>query len=156
MRGVYTASADITGLAAAKTLMYITAPATAAVEILSVHVTDYSNNTSEQWKISFQRISTLGTPTGTSITTTTGLQKHENGDQASTITCKSNITASEPTYDTVGAVDRQGVSNLAGYHYDPIPEERPVIAPSGTFGLYMHSTPTSTDVGVSIIFREIG
>jgi hypothetical protein len=157
MRGVYTASADITGLAAAKTLMYITAPATAAVEILSVHVVDYNNNSSEQWKISFQRITSLSpTPTGTTVDATTGLQKHENGDQASTVTCKSNITANEPTYDTVGPVDRQGVSNLAGYHYDPTPEERPIIAPSGTFGLYMHSTPTSTNVGVMIVYREIG
>lgn len=152
MRGVYTAHADISGLAASKTLMYITAPATAAIEILGVHVTNFNNNTAEQWIVSLQRISSLGTPTATTITP----QKHENGDQASASTVKSNVTASEPTYDTNGPVDKQGVSNLAGYHYDPIPEERPVVAPSGSWGVRMLSTPTSTDVGVYIVYREIG
>ena len=152
MRGVYTAYADITGLVAAKTLMYITAPATAAVEILSVHVTNENNNTAEQWIVSLHRISTLGTPTATTITA----QKHENGDQVSACTCRSNVTASEPTYDSNAPVDKQGVSNLAGFHYDPIPEERPVIAPSGSWGVRMLSTPSSTDVGVYVVYREIG
>jgi ABC-type uncharacterized transport system involved in gliding motility auxiliary subunit len=152
MRGVYTAHYDITGLAASKTLMYLTAPATAALEILSVHVTNYNNNSAEQWIVSLSRISTLGSPTATTLTP----QKHENGDAASGVTARANVTASEPTYDTNGPVDKQGVSNLAGYHYEPIPEERPIIAPSGSWGVRMLSTPTSTDVGVYIVYREIG
>jgi hypothetical protein len=150
MRAVYTALADIT-ISASKTMMYLQAPATAVLEILSVHVTDYNNNTSEQWKIGFGKITTIGSAAGTSVTAI----PHEAGDQAAATTTIKSDCSVEPTTFTA-FVDEQGVSNLAGYHYDPIPEERPVVAPSAYWGLKMISVPTSTSIGVMIIFREIG
>lgn len=68
MKGVYVAQCKISSLSAAKTLMYITAPAALCVEILGASVTNASNETNEQVEVCLQRISSLGTPTGTSLT----------------------------------------------------------------------------------------
>src|SRR5688500_16898582 len=111
MRGVYTAKIKISGLAAAKTLMYITAPAAKVVEILGAIITNASNETNEQCEATLQRISALGTPTGTALTPS----KHENGDQAAGSTAVGNITASEPTYAANSEVGYEGFASLAGY-----------------------------------------
>src|SRR6516164_3914532 len=94
MRGVYTAATKISALNASKTLAYITAPSGKVVEILSVIVTNESNATNFQGEIAIANISSLGTPTATSVTPT----PHEAGDQAAASTVKVNVTASEPTY----------------------------------------------------------
>lgn len=150
MRGVYVATAEIASLAAAKTLMYITAPAAAAVEILSIRLTNQSNETNEQLEVTLKRVSSLGTPTATSVTPT----KCEAGDQSAGSTVKANVTSSEPTYSDV--IGRWGISSLAGLDDAPIPEARRWIAPGATAGLYMESTPSSFDAGVEIVFREVG
>ena len=58
----------ISGLNSARTLLYITAPATRCVEILSAKVTDASNATNQQLECCWQQIGTLGTPTATPLT----------------------------------------------------------------------------------------
>lgn len=152
MRGVYTASIKISSLNSARTLMYLTAPAAKVVEILSAFVTNASEETNEQLEATFQRISALGTPTGTSLTPA----KHELGDQASASTVVGNITASEPTYGANTTVGYDGFSSLAGYAFTPTPEERPVINAGDSWGLRMLSTPTSFDAIVRVTYREIG
>ena len=152
MRGVYTATVAISGLAGAKTLAYITAPSSKVVEILSAEVSNTSNATNQQLLATLQRVTTLGTPTGTALTPA----KHEAGDQAAGSTAVGNVTASEPTYTADTEVGRSGFASLAGWRFDPVPEERPIIAPSATLGLRMISTPTSFDALVRITFREIG
>src|SRR6185369_14190193 len=94
MRGVYEATYAISSLSAAKTLMYITAPSTACVEILSMEVTNRTNETNEQCEATFQKIGTLGSPTATTVTPA----KLEQGDQAAGSTVKGEVTGSEPTY----------------------------------------------------------
>ncbi len=154
MRGVYEASIKISSLAAAKTLLYITAPSAKCVEVLSASVTNATNETNEQCEVTLSLISSLGTPTATTITPTMAQQ----GDQAAGSTLKSNVTASEPTYASSPAVEvgRQGFASLAGYQFAPVPEERPVIAPSATWGLYLVNAPTAFDAVVALRFREIG
>jgi hypothetical protein len=157
MKGVYTASYQITGVTgAAKTLMYITATSSAVVELLSASVTQIGVTAEEQLDFRLAKISTLGTPTATTIT--------PKGSETSTAgsTVKANVTASEPTYEQDGSsidlsIDRQGSSSLSGYFYDPQPEDRPIIPPSGTVGLKLVSSPTNTyTLNVQIKFREIG
>jgi hypothetical protein len=152
MRGVYSASIKISALAAAKTLMHITAPASEVVEILSVEITNLSNETNEQLEATLQHITTLGTPTDTDLTPS----KHELGDQASGSSVAGNVTASEPTYTANTEIGYAGFSSLSGYRYDPLPEERPTVANSASMGLRMLSTPTSLDVIVKMTYREIG
>ena len=60
MRGVYTAVAKISSLAAARTLMYLTAPSNKVVELLSASVTNESNATNFQGQVAIQDISSLG------------------------------------------------------------------------------------------------
>lgn len=152
MRGTYTASYLIAGLADIKTLMYITAPAAKVVEILSASVTNSSNETNEQNLCTLQTVTTLGTPTATSVIPA----KHEQGDQAAGSLVFGNVTASEPTYTANTEVGREGYSTLAGWFFEPSPEERPVIAPGATMGLRHITDPTAYDAVVKITFREIG
>ena len=153
MRGVYEATIRISALSAVKTLLYITAPAARAVEILSAAVTNESNVTNQQLECTLQTVTTLGTPTGTALTPT----KMEQGDQASGSTCVGNVTASEPTYTANTEVGREGWASLAGYRFQPLPEERPTIAPSATMGLRLiNTTPTAFDCDVRVVYREIG
>ena len=111
MRGVYEASYKITSLSAAKTLMYITAPADACIEILSIEITNTSNETNEQCEATFQKVNSLGTPTATSVTPT----PTEAGDQAASATVAANVTASEPTYVSGVEFGRKGFPSLGGY-----------------------------------------
>ena len=154
MRGVYTATYKIAALAAAKTLMYLTGPSTAVIEIISASVTNSSNATNQQMECTLTTVTTLGTPTATTVTPA----KQESGSAASGATIKGNVTASEPTYpaDTSADYGHEGASSLGGWYFDPMPEERPTIAPSATMGLRMISTPTAMDVEVRITYREIG
>jgi hypothetical protein len=153
MRGVYTAQYEITGLSAAKTLMYITAPSSAIVEILSAEISNETNETNEQLVACFQRVSSLGTPTATTLTPS----KHEAGDQAAASTVKANVTASEPSYSSNTEIGPAGFSSLGGWRFDPLPEERPAIAPSASLGLrLLTATNTSFDGRIRITFREIG
>lgn len=152
MRGVYTATYDITGLSTAKTVVLIQAPATAVVEILSVSFSQKSSTTSDEFDVGLFLVSTYGSPTGTSLTPA----KHENGDQASGCTVLVNLTVEPTSYQTV-AIDKQGINSLAGYRYDPIPEERPVVPPSGAIGLKLGKNPSvAIDTVVQVVYREIG
>jgi hypothetical protein len=151
MRGVYTAYAKITGLVAAKTLMLVTVPSSKVVEVYSASVSNATNETNEQLEFSMYRVNALGSPSGTSVTP----EKHETGDAAASVTVTANLTV-EPTSYVTNPFDAEGSNSLGGYRFDPIPETRPVMAPSSSFGLRLISTPTSFDAVVKIVFREIG
>lgn len=143
---------EISGLAAAKTVMLLQAPSTGVLEILSAKITNVNSEVSEQLKVGFYNVTTYGTPAGTSVTP----EKHENLDAASSATCLANLSG-EPTAYASKPVDEQGVNNLSGYYYDPIPEERPIIGPSRAAGLRVLNAPsTPFDCNVQIVFREIG
>ena len=153
MRGVYEGFISITGLNSARTLMYLTSPSTAAIEILEASVTTKGSNvTNQQLECCLQRITTLGTPTGTAITAA----KMENGDAASAATCVGNITASEPTYTNNTVIGGEGFSSLGGWRYQPIPEDRMVMPPSSNIGLKLVGSITSCDADVRLVWREIG
>jgi hypothetical protein len=122
------------------------------VEILRARVSNANNETFEQAEFSLHRITTLGTPTATTVTPV----KHEKGSPAAASTVKGNVTASEPTYETDGPIDAQGVSTANGWIFDPLPEERPVISPSESHGVRLLSNIASTNLKVSLTFREIG
>lgn len=152
MRGVYEAVIKISGLTTARTLAYITTPATAVVEIIGASVTNASNETNEQMECALQRIGTLGTPTATTLTPS----KDEAGDQAAASTVKGNVTASEPTYTANTELGYEGAPSLGGWVFEPGAMERPIIAPSTSMGLRLLQTITSVDAVVRVRFREIG
>lgn len=153
MKGVYTSFVKIAGLNAAKTVLYLTAPSSRALEIISSSIGNSGTNvTNQQLEATWQRITTLGTPTGTSLTPS----PQETNDQAASATAVGNVTASEPTYTAGVVFDQQGFASLAGYQHAPVPEERIVVPPSASIGLRMLSTPTAFDADVKVVHREIG
>lgn len=153
MKGVYTSVIKIAGLNAAKTLIYITAPSSRTLEIISASVGNSGSNvTNQQLEATFQRITTLGTPTGTSITPS----PQETNDAAASATVVGNVTASEPTYTSGVVFDQQGFASLAGYQHAPVPEERIIVPPSASLGLRMLSIPTAFDADVKLVHREVG
>lgn len=152
MRGVYTAEIEISSLSAAKTVLLLEVPSDMVIEILSTSITDMDRDTAEQLEAGLFTVDTKGTPAGTSVTP----EKHESGDAASTVTVLGNLTTEPTTYNSK-AIDRQGFNNLAGYRYDPIPEEKPVVSPSGLIGLKLLAAPaTAFKAACQIVFREIG
>jgi len=151
MRGVYTAEIEA-GVTAAKSLIHITVPADSVIEILSASITNSDIDATEQLEAGVYHVTTIGAPVGTAITP----EKHETGDAASGVTAIGNLTTEPTTYNTI-ALDHQGFSNLNGYRYDPLPEERPIVSPSGAFGLRLLAAPDgATNLIAQVVYREIG
>jgi hypothetical protein len=152
MRGVYAAEAHISSLSSAKTLMMLTAPSDMCFELLSCSVTVTNSPTAAEIDMEVVRVTTIGSPTGTSVTP----EKFEEGDVAATVTCLANLTA-EPTAISGVDLDHQGVPNNVGYFWTPLPEERPVISPSKALALRVVNAPSpAIDVAIVMRFREIG
>ena len=158
MRGVYTAHEEIAALnpAACDGLLTLEAPADLCIEILSASITNLDNDTAEQLEAGLFRITTKGTLAGNAITP----EKHEQGDAASSATALGAGNAgmtTEPGAWASEPFDAGGFNNLAGYRYDPMPEERPMISPSGLVGLRLLAAPSSAfKAHVEIVYREIG
>jgi hypothetical protein len=155
MKGVYTATIKCAGITTAKTLLILENTASKILEVLYGSVTEESTNINQQNVCALHRITTLGTPTGTTVTPA----PQERGDQASTITVLGNITASEPTYgaDGINEYGREGFSFLNGWVFAPLPEGRLYMEPSGNYGLRLRLAPGSTlDIDVTLQYREIG
>jgi hypothetical protein len=159
MRGVYSIPYRISAVNTARTLAYITVASGKPVEILSTEVTNESNETNEQLVCCWQRITTLGTPTATSVTPT----KLEPGDGAAAGTYKCNVTASEPTYGSIAQgsapVDVHGLAgypSLPGYFFKPDPEWRPLLASGDSWGLRLLNAPTALDLCINVVVREVG
>ena len=154
MRGVFRLVDSITGVTTAKTLLYLTVPSDAVVEILSARITCQDEDTAEQIMAELNRIDVLGSPTAVSVTA----KPTEEGSAAFGGSCYSNVTASEPTYDDeTDAIASGGANKLAGWEYVPLPEERPIISPSDSVGLRLvEDIANSSDLTAEIVFREIG
>jgi hypothetical protein len=153
MRGVYEGSILCSALAATKTVILITAPSTTIVELLSASITDASNATNQQLAALWQKVTTIGSAAGTSLTPT----KTEQGDQASASTVLGNLTVEPTTYTTNTGGGYRGFPTLGGWEWAPIPEERIYLAPSSVWGLrILTSTWTAQDTIVRFTYREIG
>lgn len=150
----YKARIKIAGVTTAKTLIYITAPATAVLRILRASITCEDEDTSEQICAQLNRISALGTPTATAITPKPTAENMA----ASAATVEGNVTASEPTYDAAGnELAHGGANKLAGWEYVPLLEERDVIKPGDSVGLRLvDAIANSSDIVAEIVFEEIG
>jgi len=98
----------------------------------------------------FQRASAAGS-TPTAITPA----KMEVGDQAAASTVGGQPSMGEPTYTANTKIGFMGWASLAGYQFAPVPEERPIIPPSGIVGLRLNTAGTSTNYDVEATFREI-
>lgn len=154
MGQIYVSSFSISGLTTARTLMWQTAPADATTDIMSAHVTNATNETNEQFEVTFQRITTLGTPTSTAVVPA----PTQVGYAVSGVTMEANVTASEPTYPAVNVSEtgKQGAASLGGWHYEPPPDERFTTSSADNTGLRLLAAVTAFDAKVTWTFDENG
>lgn len=145
MSRVYELPFRIASVAAAKTLMYVTA-GTYPVRVKRAWIVQESG-TSELLSAGIGRITTLGTPTATTVTALIPAA----GPPTAGFTAKANVTASEPTYGASAAgsamVNWYGVqgfqSGVGWYWFDDVDGGGITIAAGDTYGLYLFSTPTT-------------
>ena len=153
---VYTSSHRTSGnISTAKTLAYITSPSTAVVKLLRAEVVAPDDDVNEQMDIGLQKITSLGTPTATTVTGS----KHENGDASPAATTKFNVTASEPTYGStdVDVVGRKGAPSLAGWAWVPGEKEELTIPPSTSWGLrLLTNLGTGKILTILLTWGEVG
>lgn len=148
----YSAVFDGVAVTAVQDFFRVSAPSDAIVVIHSVSISqgsDAGDAESEMLRMIMHRGSTDGgggsTPTPSPL---------NSGDAAFGGTVGANNT----TQSTDGAVLRAESFNvLAGYLWQPTPEERPVVSPSGRFVVALETAPTdSLTMSGTIIFEEVG
>jgi hypothetical protein len=151
MRGVYSGHVLQSSLTTVKNLLVLTAPSSKVLEILHAAVTNITDETGEQLRISLWRASAAGTGAATAIVK----KPHEVGDKASDSTLEHTYATMEPTLESDPVVSL-GASSLAGWYHDPIPEERIYVPPSGILVLRIDVAPASVSLLARITWREIG
>lgn len=155
MRSVFTATVSISGVSTQKTLLYLTSPSSMVIELLAISITsgDSTTASSEQLKSSIFRITSLSpTPSATAMTPV----GHESGSGSSLADVFGDVISNEPTYAT-DPIWSEAWLNLSGFFYEPIPETRIFVPPSGSIGLKMTKTPTTPFAcTATITYREIG
>lgn len=155
MQGVYRLADTITTVTTAQLLLYLAAPSTAVLEILSAKVTCQDEDTAEQINIKLARVAS-GTVAGGGALTP---KPTELGSSASGATGKEGNTAiTGLTMDSdSNALASGGANKLgAGWEYLPFPEERNIISPSDELVLEILDTIVSCDLTCEITYREIG
>jgi len=153
MRAVYIARANMS-LSTAKTAMLGTLPSGTLIEILEAKLMNTDQEAHEQMRVGLFRVTTLGSPTGTSLTAA-NVQKTEPGASNTGLTWTVNLTGEPTTYDA-NPLDIEGVPNEIGYHFEPIPEDRPWIGSGASFGLRLMDNLTNTITAECVIkYREL-
>ena len=157
MRGVYTLSVDTqTGILDDRTILYAYGPSNMCVEILSARITQLNVDTAEQLGAGVYKISTI---TGATSDDSGNIRKHEDGDPLCSVICSGTVSAvGTQVVETGTPIDAQGFNNLAGYYYDPIPEERVVLSPGQGVALKLSIAPASNATRFigEMNIREIG
>lgn len=155
----YTVEHELSALnpAAGDGILVVELPNDLIVQIVRVALFNLDNDTHEMLHFGVFPITTKGSLTGGGAAPTP--RKHDNGDVASSCTiyeAGNSGLATEPTA-WGDCYDEQGVSNIAGYEYEPPFDARPPISPSGLFGLRMMAAPSAAFKAKAIItYAEIG
>ncbi len=150
----YRVEVTISGMTAAKTMLLGQAPSSMVLVILGAGIRDCDNNTVTQLEYALSRVTTRGSPTGTTITAA-NVQKASKGDPNTSVTWLSDLTAEPTTYDA-NPLDHDGKPNTLGYDYTPQPEARKEISPSESFGLRLLTAPSATKMVAWIEYMELG
>ena len=148
--GIYKISQKIT-ITTTLTLLQIKAGATTPFELIRASVTNASVETSDTMHIQLLRKSSAAT-----VTALTPLLLRPSDAAADAVggTAATGHTASVEGTDT-DVLDEEGVNVLNGYHYLPVPEERPIIVGAGFIALRSVITIASTDLVCVMVFGEL-
>lgn len=138
-------------------ILVVEAPSDLILEIVRCAVYNVDTDTHEILHFGTFPVATKGSLAGGGSPPTP--RKHDNGDAASSVTIYEGGNAGMATEPSAWGdpFDEQGVSNVAGYEYEPPFDARPVISPSGLFGIRMMLAPSGAfSAKVLITFAERG
>lgn len=147
-RGTYSVHGDAQTVSTAITVLELTAPSTASLELLKAWLSQSNILASTQARIRLLR--KTGTITGTASPPSPVAL---GGDQAAGATAKW-IATGEGTDGNVLIEDC--FNYLNGWLWVPVPEERIIIPPSGIIALKFPAAPTSASWSFGLMWREIG
>lgn len=137
---------DARPVSAAGTLLQAIAPASTALTILRVWLTQSSSTASAHTEaVLLRKTSSI---TGTPITPV----RTNPGDPASVVTWLRTATAEGTDGDTVAG---EGFNALTGWLWIPVEEERPIVAPGGMIALTFSVIPPAATWRYGVTYREI-
>lgn len=139
------------------TMVYVTAPATMILEIINVRLAAKLSATNQQMAFAWDRITTLGAPSGgTSILTGSGPAEVGGASPAAAAFTGKYNPSSEPTTYAGLRLAAASVPSIAGYDLRDT-EERIIVPPSGSIGLLLLTgTYASISLYGSLDIKEIG
>jgi hypothetical protein len=151
----YSATFSGVAVSAQIDLFEITAPATAAIILHEVHITQDASEVSEMLPVLIRRVN----PTATSGSGGTALTpaKLQPGDAASGATVESMNTTPAASSTTLEVINRLAENVLNGWHWTFAPELRPILPPSGMMVVRLAATPAAAlTMSGELLFEEIG
>lgn len=132
----YTIATSFATGAAAQDLLRVTVPDVGVTRLIEAHVTNEADETSEMIPFLLFRASSAGTGTAVAISQLDPSDP-EIGASASAISDLSGAaTQGDDLY-------REAVNILAGWHYVPLPDSRPLFSNGSSFGIRMDAAPTN-------------
>jgi hypothetical protein len=138
---------DTRTVSTAITVLQLTAPSTMVLELLSASATQTTSTTSLQSNIRILRKTATAT-----VTSLTPLKIMAGGPAPSST---GGRTATVEGTDGDVLID-DGFNILNGWYWQPVPEERIWVPPSGIVALKFAAAPTSATWTTRLVFREIG
>ena len=153
---VYSAVFEGVTVSVAQDFFELTAPATAAVCVREIHITQDDNETSQQLPVKLIRVpATVTSGSGGSAPTP---RKMENGSPAAAATVEANNTTVATTSGTLEILRRIGDNVLNGWHWVFLPETMLWLAPSGVLVVRLVTAPSPSALTMSgeIVWEEIG
>ena len=150
---VYYAAFQNISVAAVQDLFELLAPSNAPVEILRIHVSQNTSETSEQLRLEFRVVS--GSPTSGSAG---GTITPEPADRAVTRAFGGTVERNNTTQLTGGTTEltwSEGFNMLSGFEWRATPEDVIRIAASEYFVVELPTAPaSSTPMNGLLVFRE--
>jgi hypothetical protein len=134
----------------ARTLLLLEASSSRALIVQSIRVGNRDNNTAERWQVAVHRVSTKGTPAGTSLT----IKPLSPADAASNATALGFLTT-EPTSYEADPLLAFGETNLVGIRWQAMRDTELYIPPSGLIGVRLLNTIANTSIAVNVVFLEV-
>ena len=156
MGRMYSASFSIASAAAILDFVEIVAPATAVVVIHEIHITQDTQETSEQLPVSILRVPATAT-SGSGGAAVTSRKIGGVLDAAAASAVEAGNTTVATTSGTLETIRRLAENILNGWHWVFTPETRIVVPPSGMVVVRLLTAPTAAlAVSGELIFEEIG
>jgi len=136
--------------AAAQDLARVTVPNNGVTRIIEIHATNEADETSEMIPFLIFRATSAGTGQAASISNLDESDSSAGASASAVVDLSGAATQGNDLY-------REAVNILAGFHYVPLPDSRPVFSNGASFGVRMDAAPTNTQtIALTIVIETEG